>query len=65
MVSSRKIDTFYLDLANFAAQTLINIARPVMGTVLQTAEVYGTRKEKWLPKLLKKLPREVIPKKYL
>ena len=40
------------------------MGRPFLGTVLQTAEIYGTQKQKWLPKLLKKVPKEVLPKEY-
>ena len=58
------IRIFIFVTANFAAQTFLNIARPVIGTVLQNAEIYGTQKDKWLPKLLKKVPKEVLPEEY-
>ena len=49
---------------NYAAETFINIAKPFIGYLLERVEIYGTRSEKWKPKLLKTIPANQLPPKY-
>jgi len=50
--------------ANYVAETVINLAKPLVGVLATNLEVYGTNKQKWIPKLLRKVPRESLPEWY-
>ena len=50
--------------ANFAAESWLNLARPLLGTFLDGFEVCGTQSEKWKPVLLRKIPASQLPAKY-
>ena len=49
---------------NFAAEIFFNTARPFLGDLLQRIEVYGSRKEEWIPKLLRAIPMDSLPPSY-
>ena len=49
---------------NFAGETLHNLARPFMGTLLENFEIYGSQSNKWKPRLLRKIPVSQLPAKY-
>ncbi|CAG7823792.1 unnamed protein product [Allacma fusca] len=51
----------YFVNTNFMFRGLLRTARPIMGSVMERVEIYGTRKATWVPKLLKKLPRDQLP----
>ena len=55
------VQPFKLFVANFLAESVVNLSRPFMGSVLDKFELYGTRKENWIPKLVKKLPADQLP----
>ena len=46
--------------ANFLASGLINAMRPFLGAFMEKFETYGTRKEVWMPKLLRRLPKSQL-----
>ncbi|CAG7719173.1 unnamed protein product [Allacma fusca] len=50
--------------ANSVASTLINLARPIMGSVMERIEVHGTQKSRWIPRLLRKFRTSQIPPWY-
>ena len=51
-------------LGNFAAEAFLNLGRPFLGSVLERVEIFGSQKEKWMPRLLRKIPRENLPPHY-
>ena len=51
-------------VANFGAQSFINIARPFLGNILEKFEVYGADTTKWKPNLLRKIPSSQLPLYY-
>ena len=50
--------------ANFIAESLINMSRPFMGSILDKFELFGTRRDQWMPRLVKKLPSDQLPVSY-
>ncbi|CAG7829652.1 unnamed protein product [Allacma fusca] len=58
------VETGYVVNANFMAQALVSMVRPVMGQDMEKIEVYGTNKESWVSKLLKKLPQDQLAPGY-
>ncbi|CAG7837472.1 unnamed protein product [Allacma fusca] len=50
--------------ANYVAQWLINLSRPVFGHAMERVEVYGTNKATWIPQLRRKFPPDAIPPWY-
>jgi len=50
--------------ANFVAENLVNILRPVFGHLLEKVEVYGTNRRKWLPHIIRKYDTSVLPEYY-
>ena len=51
-------------LANYPAHIFVNIVRPFLGTFLEKVEIFGPQRDKWIPNLLKKIPRDALPKYY-
>jgi len=49
---------------NSVAETVLNLVRPVLGTTMERMEIYGSNSAKWVPRLLRNIPREAIPEKY-
>ncbi|CAG7631910.1 unnamed protein product [Allacma fusca] len=49
---------------NFAAETLMNLVKPILGGLFERITVYGNNKSQWIPKLLRKLPRKYVPEWY-
>ncbi|CAG7819742.1 unnamed protein product [Allacma fusca] len=47
--------------ANFVAESLVNIVRPVFGAILERTEIYGTNRARWLPHVLRHFPKDQIP----
>ncbi|CAG7817716.1 unnamed protein product, partial [Allacma fusca] len=60
----RALHSGYIINTNAAAESLINIVKPIFGSILERVDVYGNYKSAWLPKLLKRLPRDQLPPKY-
>ncbi|CAG7821946.1 unnamed protein product [Allacma fusca] len=54
-------ENVYFVNTNFMFKGLLAIARPIMGSLMERVEVYGSHKATWVPKLLKKLPRDQLP----
>ncbi|CAG7828257.1 unnamed protein product [Allacma fusca] len=50
--------------SNFATKLAADIARPLLGRVLEKVEIYGTNRNSWLPRILKTVPLEVLPPWY-
>ena len=50
--------------ANFAAELFLNSARPFLGSLFEKMEVYGTQRDRWVPRLLRDIPENVLPKAY-
>ncbi|CAG7720871.1 unnamed protein product [Allacma fusca] len=50
--------------ANHITEQVINMAMPFAGNFLERMEVFGTKSEKWIPKLLKTIPRNQLPPTY-
>jgi len=50
--------------ANFVAENLVNILRPVFGNLLEKVEVFGTNRRKWLPHIIRKFDTSVLPEYY-
>ena len=51
-------------LANYLADTLINIARPALGKEFSRVDVYGTNPSKWKPILRRIIPEDQLPEWY-
>ncbi|CAG7728624.1 unnamed protein product [Allacma fusca] len=49
---------------NYVTETLMNLIRPIWGDLFNIAEIYGTNKAVWIPRLLKHFPRESLPEWY-
>ena len=49
---------------DYSAETFISLARPLSENYLEKLDFYGTRNEKWRPKLLQKIPGSQLPPKY-
>ena len=49
---------------NFSAESFLQLSKPLWGELLSKFEIYGTRREKWIPKLLKKIDASQLPPKY-
>ncbi|CAG7725511.1 unnamed protein product [Allacma fusca] len=50
--------------ANYVTKLATDIARPVVGQLMERVEVYGVNRNVWLPRLLKHMPIEAIPSWY-
>lgn len=55
---------FTVPVANFAAESFMNLAKPFVGQLLEKFEFYRTRSEKWKPALLRKISQDQLPPKY-
>ena len=51
-------------LVNYAAETFMNLAKPYFENFMEKLEVYGTRSEKWKPRILRKIPASQLPPVY-
>ncbi|CAG7821071.1 unnamed protein product, partial [Allacma fusca] len=49
---------------NAVASQMLNLARPIIGSIMERVEIYGTQKDQWIPKLLRKIPRDQLPAWY-
>ncbi|CAG7831453.1 unnamed protein product, partial [Allacma fusca] len=49
---------------SFAAELALNIARPVLGSLFQKTDIFGTDKARWSAALRRMLPENVIPNIY-
>ena len=58
------IDAVYVINANFVANNLIQLVKPIFGPEFNKVEVFGTNGDKWLPVLLKKIPSDQLPSWY-
>ncbi|CAG7785559.1 unnamed protein product [Allacma fusca] len=58
------MESIYFVNTNFMFKGLVEIARPIAGSLMERVEVYGPNKSLWLPKLLKKLPRDQLSPKF-
>ncbi|CAG7830819.1 unnamed protein product [Allacma fusca] len=47
--------------ANFAAETLIRQVGPILGAFFEHITVYGNNKDKWIPRLRRKIPSKFLP----
>jgi len=47
--------------ANFIFETFWRAGKPLLGRLGEFIDVYGTTKAKWVPKLLKTIPRDQLP----
>ncbi|CAG7831689.1 unnamed protein product [Allacma fusca] len=54
----------YIVNTNAYAEILIQLLRPILGSVMERVEIFGTNKLKWLPRLLKAFPRDQLPPWY-
>ncbi|CAG7829619.1 unnamed protein product [Allacma fusca] len=54
----------YIINANHITEQFISMAKPFAGNFLERVEVYGTKPKNWIPKLLKKIPRNQLPPAY-
>ncbi|CAG7818571.1 unnamed protein product, partial [Allacma fusca] len=50
--------------ANHITEQVISMAKPFAGNFLERMEVFGTKSEKWIPNLLKTIPRNQLPPAY-
>ncbi|CAG7817319.1 unnamed protein product [Allacma fusca] len=50
--------------ANYVAKLAVDVARPVVGALLERVEIYGSNKNFYLPKLLKRMSIKNIPPWY-
>ena len=53
-----------LSTGNFATQIFVNIARPFLGDFAGRIEVHGNVKERWIPRLLRRIPADQLPPQY-
>ena len=58
------VDSVYVINANFVANNLIQLVKPLFGPEFNKVEVFGTNADKWLPVLLKKIPSSQLPSWY-
>ncbi|CAG7639384.1 unnamed protein product [Allacma fusca] len=63
-IAMRFAHSAYAINTNFIAENLLNILKPVLGKDFQKLIVYGTNKNKWLPVLLKSIPKDQLPERY-
>ncbi|CAG7718680.1 unnamed protein product [Allacma fusca] len=54
----------FLINSNYVTKLAADIARPLLGNLLEKVEVYGTNRNIWLPRLLKTIPESSIPPWY-
>ncbi|CAG7823944.1 unnamed protein product [Allacma fusca] len=54
---------FFINL-NYLAERTYEVARPLLGSLVERVEVYGTNSAKWIPKLLRALPADQLPPWY-
>ncbi|CAG7727165.1 unnamed protein product [Allacma fusca] len=47
--------------ANHVAHQLLNIAKPLASSLMERVEIHGTNSRRWIPQLLKKIPRSQLP----
>ena len=55
---------FLFCTVNYVTETLINIVKPVLGSLFARAEIYGNNRAQWLPRVLRHFPRESLPEWY-
>ncbi|CAG7717323.1 unnamed protein product [Allacma fusca] len=51
----------FLINANYVTKLAIDVARPLVGNLLDRVEVYGSNRNIWLPRLLKTFPIDIVP----
>ena len=51
-------------VANYVTEALANLVRPIFGKILEITDIHGTNRQKWLPELLKRFPKDQIPEWY-
>ncbi|CAG7825499.1 unnamed protein product [Allacma fusca] len=49
---------------NPLAEKLLQLAKPLAGKFLERMEIHGTNKRKWMPRILRKIPRDQLPEAY-
>ncbi|CAG7834555.1 unnamed protein product [Allacma fusca] len=54
----------YIINTNFYGMKILELLRPILGPIMERVEIYGTDRSKWLPKMLKTLPRNQLPEWY-
>lgn len=50
--------------ANYVAENLLNLMKPLFGEEFNKMQIYGTNSAKWLPVILKNIPRNQLPEWY-
>ena len=51
-------------VVNFAAETFMNEVRPFVGSYLDKFEIYGTRIEKWKPRIFRTISADQLAPAY-
>jgi hypothetical protein len=59
-----RISYAYFINVNAVASVIVRVLRPVLGSVFERIEVFGTQKKQWMPVLRRNLPEDQIPEKY-
>ncbi|CAG7719797.1 unnamed protein product [Allacma fusca] len=54
---------FFLN-SNLLFDGVLRLGLPLLGSLQNVVEVYGTNKDVWIPKLLKILPKDQLPERY-
>ncbi|CAG7821769.1 unnamed protein product [Allacma fusca] len=57
---SNNIKNAYIVNANYLFTTVFDLMKPILGRSVYKVEVFGTNKNVWTPKILKKLPKESL-----
>ncbi|CAG7820578.1 unnamed protein product [Allacma fusca] len=45
-------------------EALLNLGKPILGRLGEFLDVYGTNSERWIPRVLKEIPADQLPKMY-
>ncbi|CAG7683504.1 unnamed protein product, partial [Allacma fusca] len=54
---------FLINVATVSKQ-FVNLMKAFMANIFERVEVYGTNSKIWIPRLLRKIPRDQLPLKY-
>jgi hypothetical protein len=49
---------------NFVAKQLFNLLAPVLGDAIAKSDLFGSNKDRWVPKLLAEIPKSQLPPRY-
>ncbi|CAG7818498.1 unnamed protein product, partial [Allacma fusca] len=49
---------------NFVAERLIDVVRPILGSIMEKIEIYGNNRAKWITVLRRHFPADQIPDWY-